>query len=239
MQDLPPELQRGLDEAARRHGVSFGAAQAVLAALRSGGGAMAQFNHPELGGMGQWSRGGMVMVGDMFNAGLKARVDALCSDVAALLRDQPPEPSGSGQASSSGGWWPDGLGTPSASGAQNSMRYAYFPGARRLAVQQDGRLSLYDTGDHRISGVSQQQGGAQSLSFTSQHGPVSLDSLLPAEPDTGEAAPGGAAAPAGAPAPGGADDPLSKIERLAELRQKGILTEEEFAAAKADLLRRL
>ena len=35
------------------------------------------------------------------------------------------------------------------------------------------------------------------------------------------------------------DDILSKIERLADLRQKGILTDEEFAAKKAELLGRL
>ena len=42
--------------------------------------------HPDLGGMGQWSQGGMVMVGDMFNNALKARVDALCAELAGLLR---------------------------------------------------------------------------------------------------------------------------------------------------------
>ena len=35
------------------------------------------------------------------------------------------------------------------------------------------------------------------------------------------------------------DEIFSRIERLAELRQKGILTEEEFAAKKTELLARL
>jgi hypothetical protein len=35
------------------------------------------------------------------------------------------------------------------------------------------------------------------------------------------------------------DDIFTMIERLAELRQKDILTEEEFAAKKAELLSRL
>ena len=61
------------------------AAEALLAALVAGGGSQAQFTIPELGGMGQWSRGGMVMVGDMFNNALKARVDALCSELAGLV----------------------------------------------------------------------------------------------------------------------------------------------------------
>jgi hypothetical protein len=62
---------------------------------------MAQFSHPELGGMGQWSMGGMIMVGDMFNNGLKARVDALCNDLSALLRGPSPfaaQPGGRGGA---------------------------------------------------------------------------------------------------------------------------------------------
>ena len=50
---------------------------------------MAQFGHPELGGTGQWMRGGMTMVGDMFNASLQARVAALCEDMARLYLDHP------------------------------------------------------------------------------------------------------------------------------------------------------
>ena len=52
-------------------------------------GDQAQFNHPDPGGLGQWSQGGMIMVGDMFNQGLKYRVDALCNELAGLLRSQP------------------------------------------------------------------------------------------------------------------------------------------------------
>ena len=53
-----------------------------------------------------------------------------------------------------------------------------------------------------------------------------------------------AAAPASAPQPRTAgattdDEIFSRIERLAELKQKGILTEEEFVAKKAELLARL
>jgi len=75
-------------------------------------------------------------------------------------------------------WWPDGLGEPSATGSQNDLRYAYFSESRRLAVQRGGTTTLYDTGDHRIGGVSQRQqnddGGA---TFTSQNGDVRLDEL--------------------------------------------------------------
>ena len=42
---------------------------------------------------------------------------------------------------------------------------------------QDGRVRVYDTGDHRIGGFSQQQSGGQSLSFSSQFGTVRLEDL--------------------------------------------------------------
>ena len=162
-------------EIAQRHGFSPEAARAVAEALRRGGGGMAQFNHPELGGMGQWAAGGMLMIGDMFNNALKARVDALCRDLAAVPG---PVPAAAEQEpAQTGHWWPDKLGTASATGAQNDMRYACFPAERRLAVMRDGRVHVYDTGDHRISGFSQQQSGSQSLAFTSQNGLVRLEDL--------------------------------------------------------------
>ena len=72
-------------------------------------------------------------------------------------------------------WWPDALGQPSSSGAQNGMRYAFFPDKQRLLIEQDGNLTTYDSGDHRISGVS--QGGQGQPAFTDQGGSVKLDEL--------------------------------------------------------------
>src|ERR1700709_2679436 len=100
-------------EIAQRHGFSADAARAVVEALRRGGGGMAQFNHPELGGMGQWAMGGMLMIGDMFNHDLKARVDGLCRDLAAIPAPVPAAAEPAGQ------WWPADLGSPSATGVQN------------------------------------------------------------------------------------------------------------------------
>lgn len=161
---------------AARHGFSPEAARVMAEALRHGGGHMAQFSHPEFGGMGQWVAGGMIMIGDMFNNDLKARVDALCRDLAASAGPVPAaaelEPS-----PDRGNWWPADLGSPSSSGAQNEMRYACFPDRRRLAVQQDGRVRVYDTGEHVITGFAQQQSSTQSLRFTSQHGLVRLEDL--------------------------------------------------------------
>lgn len=279
MQTLSPEGLQKVTEIANRHGVSPAAANALLSCLLKGNGYQAQFDHPDLGGMGQWSQGGMLMIGDMFNHGLKNRVNQLCNDLAQLLSKEPPfqttEGSG-GQwqnqsddnvslfvagSGSAGQWWPAELGSPDSAGAQNDLRYAFFSGPRRLAILQGGQPRIYDTGAHALSGFSQQQSGDQSLTFTSQTGLVRVADLPLVSPafDKPEEAPQSESqkpaqtaepptaikpvdvrpmneAPA---APSSASDILRIIERLAELRQKNMLTEEEFAAKKTELLSRL
>jgi hypothetical protein len=74
-------------------------------------------------------------------------------------------------------WWPEHLGQPNSSGGQNGVRYAYFGGKHRLAIERNGEIELYDSGDHQISGVSQQQSTSQSLAFSSQKGDVNLNEL--------------------------------------------------------------
>ena len=74
-------------------------------------------------------------------------------------------------------WYPSDLGVRlSSSGTQNSMRYAFFPSTRRLAINDGKQTTVYDTGDHQVSGVSQQQGSRQDLAFSSQHGPIEFSS---------------------------------------------------------------
>ena len=165
-----------VEELASKHGVSVEAVQALQEALRRGGGKQAQFSHKDLGGMGQWSAGGMTQVGDMFNTALKDKVNALCTALAQDAADAPP-PKREREAGGSGDWWPDGLGRPSATGAQGGMRYACFPASRRVAVEQAGTVTLYDSGDHRIGGVSQRQGDSQDLVFSSQEGTVRATDL--------------------------------------------------------------
>jgi hypothetical protein len=323
MPELTPEGLLIADTLAGRYAVSRDAVLTLFEAVANGYCTQAQFSHPDLGGMGQWSQGGMIMIGDMFNQSLKYKVDNLCNEIAGLLRNPPLQPlqslfapSAASQSQSqtstqidaqgsvslfvpggSSSWWPDELGAPASVGSQNDLRYAYFPTMRRLAISQNGRVSLYDTGDHAIGGFSQQQGGDQSLTFTSQFGLVRVADLplvkrgetapesvpsedpIPVSPtpispgpattfaheapvrETPMAQPissapsaphmidsswserdaGGNRVPTfPRPAPAQAsDDILSLIERLADLRQKNILTEDEFAAKKAELLARL
>ena len=74
-------------------------------------------------------------------------------------------------------WWPDDLGEPDTSGGQNDVKYAFFADKHRLAIQRDGIVSVYDSGNHRVNGVQQQQGGGSSLAFSSQDGTVDIDAL--------------------------------------------------------------
>lgn len=174
------EMDEKLREIARRHGVGESVVAVLADGLRRSGGRQVQFSHPDLGGMGQWMPG-MIMIGDMFNPALKARVDALCHEIAAVLAAEPEATarSSSPMVGESGRWWPEALGTPSATGGQNEVRYAYFAAANRLAIAQGGAVAVYDTDGHRITGVSQQQasGGASVVVFTGQEGPVALDAL--------------------------------------------------------------
>ena len=138
-------------------------------------------------------------------------------------------------------------------------------GTRRLAIQINGVTRIFDTGDHRIGGVQQQQGGGYgSVGFTSQFGTFAVSALselgaqqvaatpvtAPAPQHQGQhqsatAAPQPSTPPtasAPAPVPGGAGDPatiVAAIESLAGLHQRGILSDEEFSAKKAELLARL
>ncbi|MGC1721352.1 MAG: SHOCT domain-containing protein [Isosphaeraceae bacterium] len=303
LQKLTEQGQQRINDLAQRYGVSTDAVMALLQALINGNGTMAQFNHPELGGSGQWLQGGMTMVGDMFNHGLKAKVDGLCTELSQILGQQPfvpfplssqsqspggqqqqqqggdgslgrsweiplhqggqqqqqqggygsPGMVGGGPAvslfvpaapGSSGNWWPADLGFPSGTGSQNNIRYAYFANARRLAVEINGRVTVYDTLDHQIGGVSQQQGAGASLTFTSQYGTVPVASLPVVSIDgVAQSAPAQTATPAESEPyraePAQETDIFAKIERLAELERKGILSQEEFNAKKSELLGRL
>jgi Short C-terminal domain len=294
MQGLTVETRRVIADLARQYGISEDAVLSMLMAVKRGHGSMAQFNIGELGGNGQWMQGGMTMVGDMFNYGLKNTVDGLCNTLSQALStgriDLP------GESAAGRSWWPQWLGSPSSAGAQNDSAYAVFPAHRRLAIKDLGGVTLYDTGDHFISGVGQQQGSNTGLTFSSQYGsfvvsglqrvdqpvtepahvqpalvipaapavqqvpdarqdgPEFFASSLPAQVDadrhTAEPRDAAAAtvdvssapvATTSAPSAGGADSGqiIGLIEKLAALRDAGILSEAEFSAKKTELLARL
>lgn len=165
------------EDLAREHSVSVDAVNVLREALRRGHGRQAQFSHPDLGGMGQWSSGGMTQVGDMFNTALRDKVAALCGALAGEAASAS-DPTMADEASPpAGDWWPSGLGRPLSTGSQDGMRYACFPDARRVVVEQAGVVTIYDSGEHRIGGVAQQQGATRELSFSSQLGTIQASEL--------------------------------------------------------------
>lgn len=89
MRQLSSSGQQAIADIAQRHGFSTDAVMHMLDAVVRGNGNMAQFSHGEFAGSGQWMRGGMTMVSDMFNNYLKGRVDNLCAELANLVANQP------------------------------------------------------------------------------------------------------------------------------------------------------
>lgn len=284
MQKLTAEGQQIINNIAQRYNFSSDAVFSMLQSVINGNGSMAQFNHPEFGGSGQWMRGGMIMLGDMFNNSLKNSVGNLCQELANLIANQPgliqtgsfqsqnqgtqqqsnygsnqQQQNGSGPAGAvslfvpppagrSGNWWPAGLQFPNSTGAQNNVRYAYFATIRRLAIEANGHVTLYDTLDHQIGGFSQQQSVGGSITFTSQYGLVDVSNLPVISVDNEPVQKPLQSQPATAniqPSPvtlQGTDkevDIFGAIEKLATLKEKGILTETEYSAKKAELLSRL
>lgn len=272
MQQLSPQGQQVVSDLSQRHGFSPDAVTHMMFAVLNGNGSMAQFSHPEFGGSGQWMQGGMMMLGDMFNHGLKNSVGALCQEISNLLANQPgllqsgsfqsQSQSGSGQQNQSTGaprgqsslfvpdpeanWWPTDLGVPNATGSQNNVKYAYFANICRLAVKTGSQVWVYDTLNHQIGGFSQQQGGGSSITFSSQFGTVSLASLpvVMRDGQTVAPSPPPSSPQFDAPAPaqnsgsqGG--DVFASLERLGQLRDKGIVSDQEFQQKKAEMLSRL
>ncbi len=286
MKQLTPQGQQIINNIAQRTNFSPDAVFSMLLSVINGNGSMAQFNHPEFGGSGQWMRGGMIMLGDMFNNNLKNSVGNLCQELANLVANQPDliqsgsfqsQSQGNQQQSNFGGnqqqnnagstgavslfvpppagssanWWPAGLQFPNSTGAQNNVRYAYFATIRRLAIEVNGQVTLYDTLDHQIGGFSQQQSVGGSITFTSQYGLVdvntlpiiSIDNVLmqhqPQPQPQPQPAPSFQANVVNAPFTNQESDVFGAIEKLAALKDKGILTDTEYSTKKAELLARL
>lgn len=252
---------------ANRYGLSSNAIVDLTNALMGSNGTMAQFNIPELGGGGQWMLGGMTMVGDMFNYQLKSTVDGLCVELSNLINQgniqYKPLPKFDNESNfqngTNGNWWGN-LGFPNSTGSQNGTSYSIFSNINRLAILENGNVSIFDTLDHQIGGVGQQQGGNYSVTFTSQYGTVDLSTLpivsngndnvnkevieeiaeesnvLEKEPEVIDK---NIDLETSTIDPFQEEDIFLKIEKLADLKNKGILSKEEFDTKKSELLSRL
>lgn len=259
MKALTNEGQQLVEDIAAKYNLQSATVESLLNAIISGGGTMAQFNIPELGGSGQWMKGGMTMVGDMFNSSLRATVEKLCSELSnlastKLLFEETSETAekkqqiNSGFTANSSSSWPSVFGNPTASGSQNNFKYAYFAPVKRLVIEENGKQTIYDTKHHYITGISQQQGSGNSHRFTSQDGTVDLGSLAVISEPSQQTQPTPEIAydvtsTADLRTENHGQSPqdiiIATIEKVNMLFEKGQITEEEFKAKKQELLAKL
>ena len=165
-------------------------------------------------------------------------------------------------------WWPSDLRWPTSTGAQNGMRYAYFAQARRLAIKTNDSVWVYDTQGHQIGGFSQQQSSGDLVTFSSQYGLVDVTRLPVISIDgvqqganTGHSSSSSSSSNSnntagfGNPQTSATFQPESQtgvgqakeadadifqmIEKLADLKSRSIISEDEFNVKKTELLARL
>jgi hypothetical protein len=120
--------------------------------------------------------GGAIMISDMFDNALKARVDALCNELSALIQSKSDFAAADAfQSQRQGARGNPQLGSSSLSGscragpselvalgswrssslgAQNEVRYAYFPATRRLANDINGRVTARTRRTVRLVGLA-------------------------------------------------------------------------------------
>ena len=176
---------KGMDtqKIAEKYGVSQSTVDDILAGLRRTHGKQVQFSSEELGGMGQWSNG-MTQIGRMGDADLKAKVNALCAELAEQAIGEPDSKTpdtATPHKSETAKREPHGV---SSAGSQNGVRYAYYADKHRLEIERDGATKTYDTAGQDITGVAQSQGTGepQTLRFSTTDGKtVSVDDLKPVD----------------------------------------------------------
>lgn len=172
-----------IQEIAAKYNVSEQTVRTLLDGLKGSGGRQVQFNISELGGMGQW-QGGMVMIGDMFNNSLKAKVAELCSELAPLSHSLTEEEKKQESAAAETEKKPVEKKRASASfsGSQNGHKYAYYASENILEMEENGQVTQYSTEGYALSGVQQSQdNGGRTLSFSYPGGTVSVKDLKRAE----------------------------------------------------------
>ncbi len=175
-------MNETINQLAERHGFSPDLAQRLLHDLRRGGGRQVQFNDPALGGMGMWQSGGMLMIGDMMNHALKARVAAFLSDLAALLETSPEVSPQLTRRVERAASMAQNQATISQSGGggsfsvmQNGSSYRYAADRNELVVDD---TEVYDTTGLRVIGIhSQQQNGRGTLILNTDQGPRQIGEL--------------------------------------------------------------
>lgn len=201
MSDLG-EKRRNL---ALKYGVTMTAIEALEAAIRAGRGKQARWNIDELGGVGHWQPG-MTEI-SIPDPEMRKRINALASELAKAIAEESIDKAADelggvmdkimskvenpfteqrieqliAEHDDLPDWWPAPLGDkPFLRGIVGGARYAYFPGANRLAIRRGDTVILYDTTGHLISGFhARSEGETIRILMQTRKGEVDLESLRP------------------------------------------------------------
>ena len=108
----------------------------------------------------------------MFNVAVKQKVDRFCTELSAWVRTQPKEEHKKASSSLTDS------STATFKGSQNNSHYAYHASDKRLVIENNGKITLYDTTGYPLTGVQQSQDGSgKHLSFTYPGGTVQVIDL--------------------------------------------------------------
>jgi hypothetical protein len=169
-----------------RYSVSKEAVAMVLNGLKATGGRRVEFNHSDFGGLCHWAPT-RTLVEDMVNYEASAKLKAVVGDLLEYLRFRPtsfgklagPAVTYRPGESRPTDWWPAELPAPETTGSQGRLRYAIFPDAHRLAIEDSGTVTIFDTLNHRLTDISRVPGPDQALTFRSDVGLVTISDLWP------------------------------------------------------------
>ncbi|MCY7351317.1 MAG: hypothetical protein LH606_11720 [Cytophagaceae bacterium] len=171
-------MNETLQQIAERHGFSPELAQTLLSELQRSRGRQVTFNDPALGGVGQW-RGGILLIGDMMNHGLKAKVSAFLNDLAAHAHASPVDSIRTARraerAASAFQAQASGQREAGFSMTQNGVSYKYSANRNELIVNG---TDVYDTTGLRVMGISSiQQNGQGVLVLRTDQGEKQISDL--------------------------------------------------------------
>lgn len=249
MSQLTPYGQQIVKDLIFRYYISEEAVLHLLFALVRGNGVIAQFSHPELGGIGQWRQGATTIMKDEWCSTLQTEmrvlVENLCIELSQLMREQQLlQPSAINAQTT---WYPAELGVPTSSGGEGDFRYAYFVGNSRLAIEENGEVNVYNSLDNQIIDVLRSQDGGDWL-LNTPYGMVKVSklpflytlhqSVSQKNPESHLDEP--PLDDYGLPQETALENEIfGFIEQLSDLHNYGMLTDAEFKAKKAMLLKRL
>ncbi len=160
-------MTNSIAQIAQTHQLSEEVVTHLFNQLALGNGRQAQFNHPALGGMGQWQNG-MLMISDFSNHALKAKLTGVFADLVQLYTRE------GGPSSLEAKPETDSLGKPSMVATQNYLTVNYYQDKSLLVITDNQRKTAitYSVAPHRLTGISQQNqnNSLYGISFVTAQG---------------------------------------------------------------------